>query len=301
MGATDPYEPAAEPPAQTETSVIRAHNLTKRFGSFYAVKNVSFDIAEGRIVGLIGANGAGKSTLLNAVLGLTDYEGELRVNGFDPCTQRPQMMHDICFIADVATLPKWMTAKDLFDYVEGVHPRFDRAVAMDYLSRTKVPLTKRVKKLSKGMTTQLHLAVVMAIDARLLVLDEPTLGLDILFRKQFYQSLLEEYFDAKRTIIVTTHQVEEVEHILTDVIFIKDGEIVLEAPTEALATRFAEITVDAQTAELLRPLGPIHERKSFGKVSLVFENPDHDRLKTHGPVRGLGLADIFVAKVGEAA
>ncbi len=235
------------------------------------------------------------------MLGLTSYDGHLRVLGLDPATQRARLMQEICFISDAATLPKWMSAEQVFDYVEGVHPRFDRAVARDYLSRTKVPPTKKIKKLSKGMTTQLHLAVVMAIDAKLLVLDEPTLGLDIIFRKQFYQSLLEEYFDAQRTVVVTTHQVEEVEHILTDVIFIREGRVVLDAPTEDLTGRFAEITVDPETAELLRPLGPIYERRAMGRVALVFENPDRDRLKSHGHLKGLGLADIFVAKMGEAA
>ena len=280
--------------------IVKATGLSKHYGRFAALDQASFEIPEGHIYGVIGANGAGKSTMLNAILGLTKYEGELSVLGLDPATQRAQLMHDICFIADVATLPKWMTAEDLFTYVEGVHPRFDRKVAEDYLSRTKVPKNKRVKKLSKGMTTQLHLAVVMAIDAKLLVLDEPTLGLDIIFRKQFYQSLLEEYFDEKRTIIVTTHQVEEVEHILSDVIFIRDGRIVLDSSTQDLQRQFAEVVVDKETAELLRPLGPIYERQALGRVSLVFENPDHEKLRAHGP-KGLGLADIFVAKVGEAA
>ena len=304
--ATEPLtEPDSDHPdidPDAGEPIIRARGLAKAFGRFQAVRGVDFEVRRGQILGVIGANGAGKTTLLNAVLGLTNYDGELEVFGRDPARERAQLMNDVCFIADVATLPKWMTARQIFDYVEGVHPKFVRCVAEDFLSRTKVPLDKRIKKLSKGMTTQLHLSVVMAIDAKLLVLDEPTLGLDIVFRKQFYRSLLEEYFDDNRTIIVTTHQVEEVEHILTDVMFVRDGRIVMEAPTDALEDRFAQLSVDRTRAEAVRALGPIYETEGLGRVNFVFENPDRAQLQAHGDLHRMNLADIFVAKMeGEAA
>ncbi|TNE64797.1 MAG: ABC transporter ATP-binding protein [Alphaproteobacteria bacterium] len=276
-------------------NVIEARGLGKHFGDFSALKNVNLDVPLGRIVGVIGANGAGKTTMLNAVLGLTSYEGELKVLGHNPAKERDALMKDVCFIADVATLPKWMKVVDVLDYVEAVHPRFSRAKAMDFLSRTNVPLDRKVRALSKGMTVQLHLAVVMSIDARLLVLDEPTLGLDVIFRKRFYQSLLEEYFDEERTVIITTHQVEEVEHILTDVIFIRDGEIVLEADMDELTQQFIEVMVAPGKEDEAKALRPIRQSSTFGRATCVYKNIDRETLAKLGETRRLGLADIFVA------
>ncbi|WP_020400582.1 ABC transporter ATP-binding protein [Kordiimonas gwangyangensis] len=277
------------------TPVVEARGLAKRFGNFTALKGATFTIPLGRIVGVIGANGAGKTTMLNAVLGLSSYEGELRVLGHDPSKERPALMQDICFISDVATLPKWMKVVEVLDFVESVHPKFDRAKAMNFLSRTKVPLERKVRALSKGMTVQLHLAVVMSIDAKLLVLDEPTLGLDIMFRKQFYQSLLEEYFDEERTVIITTHQVEEVEHILSDVMFIRDGEIVLEAEMDELTQQFIEVLVAPGKEAEAMALKPISKGTTFGKSTCVYKNIDRETLAKLGETRRLGLADIFVA------
>ncbi len=287
-----PAEPAGEP---SGTAVVRARGLSKRYGDFIALHPSSFTIPLGRIYGVIGPNGAGKTTLLDSMLGLISHEGELDVLGREPLRERARLMADACFIADVATLPRWMKVGDLLDYVEGVHPRFDRARACDFLARTSIAPTKRIRALSKGMITQLHLAVVMAIDARLLVLDEPTLGLDILFRKNFYTALLEEYFDETRTILVATHQVEEVEHILTDVLFVKEGRILLQASTESLAERFVELVTDAEHAAQAEAMGPIARRAALGNVAFIFENPDRDRLRALGETRRVGLADLFVA------
>lgn len=277
------------------TTVIEARNVTRKFGALKAVNNVSFDVALGRIVGVIGANGAGKTTLLNAILGLTHYEGDIKVLGQNPSTKRAQLMEDVCFISDVATLPRWMRVSEILDYVESVHPKFDRKVALGYLDRTTVPLNKKVKNLSKGMITQTHLAIVMAIDAKLLVLDEPTLGLDIIFRKGFYSSLLEEYFDKNRTIVVTTHQVEEIEHILSDAIFIRDGEIVLYESMENLAGKFCELITDEKNAAKAEALGPISQRGALGRKAYIFDGVDRKKLKGLGEVRVVGLADLFVA------
>ncbi len=276
-------------------NVIEARGLAKSYGDFQALKPSSFSVPLGRILGVIGANGAGKTTMLNAVLGLMSYEGELSVMGCNPSSERGKLMQDVCFIADVATLPKWMKVSEVLDYVEGVHPRFSRDKAMDFLSRTKVPLDRKVRALSKGMTVQVHLAVVMAIDAKLLVLDEPTLGLDIIFRKQFYASLLEEYFDENRTVIVTTHQVEEIEHILSDVMFIKDGEVVLEADMDELTQQFIEVMVTPGKEEEAQKLGPISKGVTFGKTTCIYKNIDREKLAGLGETRRLGLADIFVA------
>jgi len=274
--------------------LIKARGVGKHYKNFSALKNVDLDIPVGRIVGLIGANGAGKTTLLNAILGLATYDGQLEVLGFDPATDRDKLMQEVCFIADVATLPKWMTAGQVVDYVASIHPRFHREKAMDYLSRTSIPMDRKVKALSKGMTVQLHLAVVMAIDAKLLVLDEPTLGLDILFRKKFYQNLLEDYFDEERTILITTHQVEEVEHILSDVIFIKGGEIVLSAEMDELTSTYTELMVAPGKEDEARALGPIRIGTSFGRTTCVYANKDRATLGSLGETRRLGLADIFV-------
>jgi len=275
--------------------VVEARGLTKSYGDFRAINNIDFNLPLGRIVGVIAPNGAGKTTMLNAILGLSSYEGKLTVLGRDPATERDALMKDVCFIADVATLPKWMKVVEVLDYVEAVHPKFNRAKAMDFLSRTKVPVDRKVRALSKGMIVQVHLAVVMSIDAKLLVLDEPTLGLDILFRKQFYQSLLEEYFDEDRTVIITTHQVEEVEHILTDVMFLRDGEIVLEANMDELTQQFIEVMVEKGKEAEAMALKPLRHGSSFGKSTCVYKNIDRETLAKLGETRRLGLADIFVA------
>ena len=277
------------------STVLSARGLTKRYGKRVAVDSVDFDIPAGRIVGLIGPNGSGKTTTLKAALGLVPFEGELSVLGFDPRTQRDELMKDVCFIADVAILPRWLRVKDAVDFVAGVHPRFDRAKAERYIAHTKLRPGMKVKEMSKGMIVQLHLALVMAIDARLLVLDEPTLGLDIIYRKQFYQNLLEDYFDEKKTVIITTHQVEEVEHILTDLLFIRDGKIVLSASMDEIGERYMEVMVPAERAEAARALGPVDERQVFGKSVMLFDGRPRAELATYGEVRNPGIADLFVA------
>ncbi|MCL7713610.1 ABC transporter ATP-binding protein [Stenotrophomonas mori] len=281
--------------AATDT-VVSAHGLRKTYRQQPALDGASFNIAPGRIVGLIGPNGAGKTTALKAMLGLTAVEGELRVLGMDPRRQRDALMNDVCFIADVAVLPRWIRVKEAIDFVAGVHPRFDRARCEHFLANTKLKPRQRVRELSKGMVVQLHLALVMAIDARVLVLDEPTLGLDILYRKEFYQRLLEDYFDEHKTIIVTTHQVEEIEHILTDVLFIRDGKIVLAADMESMADRYTELMASAGTVQAARELRPIDERAlPFGKTVLLYDGADRAQLDALGETRTPGLADLFVA------
>ena len=276
--------------------VVSARGLRKAYKNKVAVAGADFEIGAGRIVGLIGPNGAGKTTALKAILGLTPFEGELRVLGKDPRSQRDELMNDVCFIADVAVLPRWMRVREAIDFVAGVHPRFDRARCERFLANTQLHPKLRVREMSKGMIVQLHLALVMAIDARLLVLDEPTLGLDILYRKQFYQRLLEDYFDEDKTILVTTHQVEEIEHILTDVLFIRDGSIVLSAPMEDVAERYTEVLVNADALEAARALGPIDERAlPFGKTVLLFDAVPRAQLAALGETRNPGLADLFVA------
>src|SRR6266446_836987 len=272
---------------------IEARGLRKAFGTTIAVDDVNLRVEEGRILGLIGPNGAGKTTALNAILGLTPYQGELKVLGRDPWTERDQLMRDVCFITDIAVLPRWIKVSQALDYVAGVHPRFDRAKAESFLAKTTIRNTSRVKELSKGMVAQLHLALVMAIDAKLLVLDEPTLGLDILYRKQFYDSLLNDYFDGKRTIVVTTHQVEEMENVLTDVMFIDRGRIVLNCSMEELESRFAELTVNPEQLAAARALKPIHERQVFGRGILLFDRIDRNQLTALGDVRSPTIADLF--------
>ena len=280
--------------------VVSARGLRKAYKNKVAVAGADFEIGAGRIVGLIGPNGAGKTTALKAILGLTPFEGELRVLGKVPRSQRDELMNDVCFIADVAVLPRWMRVREAIDFVAGVHPRFDRARCERFLANTQLHPKLRVREMSKGMIVQLHLALVMAIDARLLVLDEPTLGLDILYRKQFYQRLLEDYFDEDKTILVTTHQVEEIEHILTDVLFIRDGAIVLSAPMEDVAERYTEVLVNTDALEAARALGPIDERAlPFGKTVLLFDGAPSGvtraQLAALGETRNPGLADLFVA------
>ncbi len=282
-------------------ATIEAHGLRKAFGTTIALDGVDLRVDEGHILGLIGPNGAGKTTALNAILGLTQYQGELKVLGRDPWSERDQLMRDVCFIADVAVLPRWMRVSQAFDYVAGVHPRFDRAKAEGFLAKTTIKRASKVRELSKGMVTQLHLALVMAIDAKLLVLDEPTLGLDILYRKQFYDSLLNDYFDRTRTIVVTTHQVEEVQHILTDVMFINRGRIVLDCSMEEFESRYLEVMVHPQHVAAARALKPIHERQVFGRSILLFDSVDRHRLAALGEVRTPGIADLFVAVMGNQA
>ena len=277
------------------STVIHARGLSKRYGASVALDHASFEIESGRIVGLIGPNGAGKTTALKAILGLTDFEGELSVLGLDPRKQRHELMQQVCFIADVAVLPRWLRVGEAVDFVEGVHPRFSRKRCEEFLARTKLKPSMRVRELSKGMVVQLHLALVMAIDAKLLVLDEPTLGLDILYRKQFYQNLLEDYFDEGKTIIVTTHQVEEIEHILTDLMFIKEGKIVLSATMDEVGERFSEVMVGTDKIEAARALKPIDERQVFGKAVMLFDGVPRAQLATFGETRNPGIADLFVA------
>jgi len=276
--------------------VISARGLRKAYKQTVALDNTSFTIAPGRITGLIGPNGAGKTTLLKALLGLATVEGELQVLGLDPAVQRNALMNDVCFIADVAVLPRWMKVREAIDFVAGTHPRFDRARCERFLASTKLQPKQRVRELSKGMIVQLHLALVMAIDAKVLVLDEPTLGLDILYRKEFYQRLLEDYFDEQKTIIVTTHQVEEIEHILTDVMFIRDGRIVLTTDMEDIGERYSEVLVSAESLDAARALQPIDERAlPFGKTVLLFDGVPRAQLTPLGEIRSPGLADLFVA------
>ena len=282
--------------AAMDRSVITARGLRKAYKNKVALNGTDFDIRGGRIVGLIGPNGAGKTTALKAILGLVPFDGELKVLGKDPRTQRDELMNEVCFIADVAVLPRWIKVKEAIDFVAGVHPRFDAAKCRRFLHGTQLTDNLRVREMSKGMIVQLHLALVMAIDAKLLVLDEPTLGLDILYRKQFYQRLLEDYFDEDKTIIVTTHQVEEIEHILTDVMFIRDGRMVLDAPMDTLAVRYTEVLVDAGKQDEARALNPIDERAlPFGKTVMLFDGTDPARLAALGETRTPGLADLFVA------
>ena len=284
-------------------SCIEARGLRKSFGTTVALDGVNLRVEEGRIVGLIGPNGAGKTTALNAILGLTPYQGEVRVLGRDPWSERDQLMRDVCFIADVAVLPRWIKVSEAIEYVAGVHPRFDRAKAEAFLAKTTIRRGSRVRELSKGMVTQLHLALVMAIDARLLVLDEPTLGLDILYRKQFYDSLLNDYFDRSRTIVVATHQVEEVQHVLTDLMFINRGRIVFECSMEQVESRYVEVIVHPEKVAAARELKPMHERQALGRSVLLFDvmmldHVDRQHLAAFGDVRTPSIADLFVAVMG---
>src|SRR5690348_6863387 len=285
----------ATPPAAGSETVVHARALTKRYKNAVALDGADFEVGSGRIVGLIGPNGAGKTTALKAILGLTDYEGELRVLGLDPHTQRTQLMEQVCFIADVAVLPRWLRVREAIEFVAGVHPRFSREKCLAFLSHTKIERAMRVRELSKGMIVQLHLALVMAIDARLLVLDEPTLGLDILYRKSFYESLLSDYFDENKTIIVTTHQVEEIEHILTDLVFIRDGKIALAATMDEVGERYAEVMVNPDKADAARALKPLNERQIFGKSIFLFDGIERARLAALGELHKPSVADLFVA------
>jgi ABC-2 type transport system ATP-binding protein len=280
--------------------VIEARGLKKSYHSIHALQDVSFSVGSGRIVGLIGPNGAGKTTALKALLGLTHFEGELRVLGRDPRSQRDELMREVSFIADVAVLPRWLRVGQALELVAGVHTRFDRARAMEFLRRTDIRMRSRVRELSKGMVTQLHLALILAIDARLLVLDEPTLGLDLLYRRQFYDTLLNDYFDKERTIVVTTHQVEEIENLFTDVVFINHGRVVLDSSVEGLAERYVQLTVTPDRADQARALQPFYEREVFGRIVMIFDGRAAGELAPLGELRTPSIADLFVAKM-EAA
>src|SRR5213082_3153404 len=293
--ATNPSRKPRKPKRRNAEamSVIEARGLRKAFGATIALDGIDLKVDEGRILGLIGPNGAGKTTALNAILGLTPYQGELKVLGRDPWTEREELMRDVCFIADVAVLPRWMRVSQALDYVAGVHPRFDRAKAEAFLVKTNIGHGSKIRELSKGMVTQLHLALVMAMDAKLLVLDEPTLGLDILFRKQFYDSLLNDYFDRTRTIVVTTHQVEEVQDVLTDFMFINRGRIVLESSMEEFESRYLEVMVNPEQLAAARALRPMYERQVFGRTILLFDRVDRDQLAALGALRRPSIADLF--------
>ena len=277
---------------------IEARGLRKAYKSTIALDGIDLTVEKGRILGLIGPNGAGKSTALQAVLGLIPYQGRLSVLDRDPWAQRDALMTDVCFIADVAVLPRWLRVAQALDFMAGVHPRFDRAKAERFLARTTIKRASHIRELSKGMVAQLHLALVMSVDARLLVLDEPTLGLDLVFRKQFYDSLLNDYFDGQRTIVVSTHQVEEIQHILTDVVFLDRGRIVLDCSMEAFEARYLEVMVGPDQAAAARALRPIHERQVFGRALLIFDGVPREQLAALGDVRTPSLADLFMALMG---
>jgi ABC-2 type transport system ATP-binding protein len=283
------------------SSLVTARNVSKHYGDVRAVDNVSFEIEKGKILGLFGPNGAGKTTLLKALLGLTDCKGDFSVLGLDPFRQRKELMQNICFIADVAVLPRWIKVTQLLDFVESVHPNFSREHADELLSQTKVRRDARVRELSKGMVAQLHLSIIMAIDAKLLVLDEPTLGLDPIFRKEFYGNLLNDYFDGERTILITTHQVEEIENILTDIMFINEGRLLLDQSMESLPENYVELTVSGENADKARGFRPFFERDVFGKKVMTFEGVDRDRLREYGELHTPSVVDLFVAKVKGAA
>ena len=277
------------------TAVIEARGLTKSYGNTPVLRGVDLNIEAGRIVGLIGPNGAGKTTAIKAILGLTAFDGELKVQGLDPRTERNALMKEVCFIADVAVLPRWMKVSQAVEFVAGVHPRFDRKRAEEFLAKTDIRMDRRVRQLSKGMVTQLHLALILAIDAKLLVLDEPTLGLDLLFRRSFYDNLLNDYFNKERTILVTTHQVEEIENILTDVLFIEHGKIVLNSPMESLGERFTQLIPATGNVDRARALKPFWEREIFGRVAMLFDGRAQEELAALGEIRAPSVADLFVA------
>ncbi len=281
------------------TNIISTKNLSKSYGKFKALDDINLTIGKGKIVGLIGPNGAGKTTLLKAMLGLTSYDGELEVMGINPFKERAKLMEDICFIADVAVLPKWIKVNEVLDFVEETHPKFSRVKAEAFLKKTKLGLKQKVKSMSKGMVVQLHLAIVMSIEAKLLVLDEPTLGLDIIYRKDFYDNLLNDYFDHERTIIITTHQVEEIEHILTDLLFIKDGKIVLDSSMDELTEEYFEVMVSSENYEDAMSFKPLQSRKVFGKHVMLFKNVNRGELEALGDVQRPGVADLFVAMLRE--
>lgn len=277
------------------SAIISARQLSKSYGKKPILNNLNFEIESGRIVGVVGPNGSGKTTILKTILGLAPFSGQLSVLGFDPATQRDALMNEVCFVADVAVLPRWLKVREALDFVEGVHPRFNRAKAERYIAETKLTMSMKVKEMSKGMLAQFHLALIMAIDAKLLVLDEPTLGLDILYRKMFYRNLLEDYFDENKTIIITTHQIEEVENILSDVIFVREGQIVLHDTMEKIQNRFTAVLVNAENVPAAQTLAPIDQRKVFEKQAMLFDGVSRHQLVQLGELQTPDLADIFVA------
>ena len=281
------------------SNIVEAKSLTKNYGSFTALDGVDLTIPRGAISGLIGPNGAGKTTTLKALIGLCDVDGELSVAGRDPRIARHKLMEDVCFIADVGILPKWIKVSQVIDYVEAVHPRFERKKAEKFLSTTDIPANKRIKDLSKGMVTQLHLALVMAIEVQLLVLDEPTLGLDIIYRKEFYDRLLNDFYDGNRTIIISTHQVEEIETLLSHLVFINKGKIVIDSSMSDLSDIYTEVLVDADKVDQADALQPLYVRKLLGKKSYIFESVPREQLKTLGELHTPSVADLFVAKLKE--
>ncbi len=280
------------------TTIIEARGLTKNYGDTPALRGIELNVQSGRIVGLIGPNGSGKTTAIKAILGLAGFDGELRVLGKDPRTERNELMNEVCFIADVAVLPRWIKVSQALDFVAGVHPRFDRKRAEEFLAKTDIRLDRRVRQLSKGMVTQLHLALILAIDARLLVLDEPTLGLDLLFRRSFYDNLLNDYFDKERTILVTTHQVEEIENILTDVIFLQRGKVMLDSAMDTLGERYLQLVPTAGNVDAARALKPFYEREVFGRVAMLYDGRKAAELEPLGETRVPSVADLFVAIMG---
>jgi ABC-2 type transport system ATP-binding protein len=282
------------------TAIIEARGLSKNYGSTQALRGVDLNIQAGRIVGLIGPNGSGKTTAIKTILGLAGFDGELRVLGKDPRTQRDALMEEVCFIADVAVLPRWIKVSQAVELVAGIHPRFDRKRANEFLAKTDIKPDSRVRQLSKGMVTQLHLALILAIDAKLLVLDEPTLGLDLLFRRSFYDNLLNDYFDKERTILVTTHQVEEIENILTDVLFIQHGKIVLDSTMENLGDRFIQLVPAAGNVDAARSLKPFYEREIFGRVAMLYDGRKQAELAPLGETRVPSVTDLFVAMMQPA-
>ena len=282
---------------RSNENVVRASGITKQYGDFKVLDGVSFDIPKGAIVGLIGPNGAGKTTTLKSLLGLSDFEGELDILGTDPRTGRHKIMQNVCFISDVGVLPRWLKVCEALDFIEAIHPKFNREKAETLLATTDIPKNKKVKQLSKGMVTQLHLALVMAIDVDLLILDEPTLGLDILYRKEFYDRLLNDYFDNETSIIISTHQVEEIESLLTHLLFIDKGKIVLDCAMDEISEQYREVLVTPEKLESATQLGPISSRELLGKKSMIFENKEVGLLKTLGELHVPSVADLFVAKM----
>lgn len=281
------------------TSIVSAKGLSKSYGQFKAHDNASFEIETGKIVGLIGPNGAGKTTALRCLLGLATFDGDLKVLGKNPHKQRIELMKEVAYIADTAVLPKWITVTQLLDYLDVIHPNFSREKAESFLSQTDIRATSRVQELSKGMVTQLHLATTISIDAKLMVLDEPTLGLDIVYRKRFYEQLLNDYFDEERTVLITTHQVEEIEPLLTDLMFIKQGRIILDTDMESVAQRYTEVEVKADLVDKALAFNPISQTRMLGGMVMVFENTPRDTLKELGPCRNTSVADLFVAKMSD--
>tara|TARA_X000000368_G_C22993470_1_gene695483 strand:+ start:598 stop:1473 length:876 start_codon:yes stop_codon:yes gene_type:complete len=275
--------------------VIKAKNISKKYDESYALENIDIEISQGQIMGLIGPNGAGKSTFLQSVLGLLKTEGTLEVLGLDPRKDRHKLLKEVCSITDVAVLPKWMTVQQLLNYMDGVHPGFNLDKCISILSRTNIKLHSKIKVLSRGMVVQLHLSLVMAIDAKILVLDEPTLGLDLVYRKDFYSQLIEDYYEGDKTILISTHQVEEIEGVLSDAVFMNQGRIVMKDSIESINKKYLELRPDQNSLEAARSLNPMHQRTELGREVMLFEDIDKDKLVALGEVRPPVIADLFMA------